>query len=151
MSITNPVKNLAQQVVKQMVQEPWEILKQAGHQVVAGEQVRIPDTRQELGQEGTVAQQENEKPLAERDRIRSQRLIQALQSELTEIKKVKEQKKLLQTQQEKIAQEQKEQTFQSLVEPVTKPSRKFKFFGTGRKSQVERQQTRVERPLPPSG
>lgn len=135
-------KNLAQQVAKQMVNEPWEILKQAGRQVAGTEIAAVP-----VGESSgkPVALQENEKILAGRDRVRCERLIQALETELKEIAAVRKTKKPDEAPPPPAQPE-------PLVEVSTKPGRKFPhIFGGGRKVQAERQQTQTERPLPPSG
>jgi hypothetical protein len=135
-----PAKNLVQTIAKQIAQEPWEILKQAEGQVTgADEQVQQ--------QEAPVQQEASDN--SERDKIRSQRLMQALQAELDEIKKKKEQEKLLKAQQEQMAKEEEKKITPPLVEPAVKKGRRL--FNFGKKTQMQRQQTQTERPLPPSG
>ncbi len=150
MDTAQPVKNLAQTIAKQAVQEPWEILKDAREQVFPREEQTQGNT--DLDKNPEQAATENNKLLEERDRIRSQRLMQALQAELDEIKKKKEQEKLLKQQQEQIAEDQKvnaKKANDKLVEPAVKKGRRL--FNFGKKTQMQRQQTQTERPLPPSG
>ncbi|SRR3989339_1001403 len=132
--------NTAQTKAKQIAQnEPWEILKEAGRQITGEEQI----------QEQEISEQQIVNDNSERDKVRSQRLMQALQTELDEIKKKKEQKKLLKQQQEQIAQEQQKNVAPALVEPAGKKGRRL--FNFGKKTQMQRQQTQTERPIPPSG
>ncbi len=140
MNTAQPAKNLAQTIAKQIAQEPWEILKQAEGQITGvGEQVQQ--------QEMPVQQEENDN--SERDKVRSQRLMQALQTELDEIKKKKQQEKVLKLQQEQMVQEQQKNAAPPLVEPASRKGRRL--FNFGKKTQMQRQQTQTERPLPPSG
>lgn len=132
-------KNLAQQVAKQVAAEPWEILKQAEGQITG--------VGQEQKQETLVQQEVSDN--SERDKVRSQRLMQALQVELDEIKKKKEQEKVLKAQQEQMAKEEEKKVEQPLIEPSVRKGRRL--FDFGKKTQMQRQQTQTERPLPPSG
>lgn len=142
MNTAQPVKNLAQTIAKQIAQEPWEILKQAGRQVTESGPAENP---QEVSQQS----EENESLLSERDKIRAQRLMQALQTELDEIKKKKKQEKILKAQQEQAIREEEKKLAPPLVEPAVKKGRRL--FSFGKKTQMQRQQTQTERPLPPSG
>lgn len=142
MNTAQPAKNLAQTIAKKIAQEPWEILKQAEGQITGTEQVQQQKEpiQQEVGDN------------SERDRVRSQRLMQALQTELDEIKKKKQQEKAVKLQQEQIAEEQKANSKNAngqLVEPAPRKGRRL--FSFGKKTQMQRQQTQTERPLPPSG
>ena len=139
MNIANPSP---QTIAKQIAQEPWEVLRQAGRQVVGAERPPVP-TEGDLSKAAIT--QENEKFLADRDKVRSQRLLQALEAEIKEISGAKEQKRTAPLSQE--PQEPK-----PLLEVAAKPGRKFpRIFGGGKKTQMQRQQTQTERPLPPSG
>ena|SRR3989339_45694 len=131
--------NTAQTKAKQIAQnEPWEILKEAGRQITGEEQI----------QEQEISEQQIVNDNSERDKVRSQRLMQALQTELDEIKKKRQQEKVLKLQQEQMAEEQKK-IDEPLVEPVARKGRQL--FNFGKKTQMQRQQTQTERPLPPSG
>lgn len=142
MNTAQSTKNLAQTLAKQVVNEPWEILRQAGQQVAGTE---VPATPNNNGMEKSAAAVENEKFLANRDKIRSQRLLQALETELKERARIRKEK-------EAKPPPQEIQAPKPLSEISTKPSRKFpRLFGGGKKAQVERQQTQTERPLSPSG
>ncbi len=139
MNTAQPAKNLAQTIAKQIAQEPWEILKQAEGQITGVEGVQQ--------QEAPIQQEINDS--SERDKVRSQRLMQALQTELDEIKKKKQQEKALKVHQEETAQEQQKNTRPQLVEPASRKGRQL--FNFGKKTQMQRQQTQTERPIPPSG
>jgi len=145
---TQSAKNLAQTIAKKIAQEPWEILKQAGSQIAGTEQGQ---NQQEQGQqqENNNSFSQNQELIYQRDRVRSQRLMQALQTELEEIKKKKEEEKLVKQQQEQVVQEQQKNLEPALVEPGVKKGRRL--FNFGKKTQMQRQQTQTERPLPPSG
>lgn len=143
---TKSAKNLAQTIAKQIAQEPWEILKQGGRQITGTEQ---PQGQETSGQQRDGSFQENQELNLERDKVRSQRLMQALQAELDEIKKKKEQEKVLKLQKEQIVQEQQKNIAPPLVEPASRKGRRL--FNFGKKTQMQRQQTQTERPLPPSG
>jgi len=145
---TRSAKNLAQAAVKRMAQEPWEILRQAGRQATGTEEIQRPGENQENYQTDNSFE-ENKKLVEDRDRIRSQRLMQALQSELDEIKKKKEQEKLVKQQQEQMAKEEQQKVEQPLIEPSSRKGRRL--FNFGKKTQMQRQQRQTENPIPPSG
>lgn len=132
MNTAQPAKNLAQTIAKQIAQEPWEILKQAEGQITGVGEV----------QQQEVPVQQEASDNSERDKIRSQGLMQALQAELDEIKKKKEQEK-------PPAKEEEKKVIPPLVEPATKKGRRL--FDFGKKTQMQRQQTQTEKPLPLSG
>ncbi len=139
MNTAQPVKNLAQTIAKQIAQEPWEILKQAEGQITGVGEV----------QQQEVSIQQEVSDNSERDKVRSQRLMQALQTELDEIKKKKQQEKALKLQQEQIAKEQQKNVVPALIDQASRNGRRL--FNFGKKTQMQRQQTQTERPLPPSG
>lgn len=143
---TQSAKNLAQTIAKQIAREPWEILKQGGRQITGTEELQ---RKGGMGQDiNDDSFEENQELVSERDRVRSQRLMQALQAELDEIKKKRQQEKILKQKQEELAEEEKK-VEKPLVEPAVKRGRQL--FNFGKKTQMQRQQTQTERPLPPSG
>lgn len=144
-------KDLAKSVVGQLAREPWEILKQAGSEAMGNEQDGQAEEFENThpGESKTAQQQQNEKMLSERDKIRSQRLVEALEAELKEIRQAKAQKELAQKRQEDIVK-QEQLPPKPVAQLSSKPNRRLLSFGK-KKSQVERQQTQTERPLPPSG
>ena len=154
-------------IVKQIIQEPWEILGEAGRQVVGvGPQ---PETKEQP----QVADQTR---LQQQDKLASARIIEALDTEIKEIERQRvfndlqrkiqegqevslidftqlsyEQKDVLNAQIETIkAQKNQMQVVNTTQEPVSKPSRRFA-FKKGAKAQALKEQTKTERPLPPSG
>lgn len=174
MNTAQPAKNLTQTIARQVTQEPWEILKEAGNQVFPQEAQGQAGPNQNSNPEQAAI--ENNKLLAERDKVRSQRLIEALTAELRD----KTKGDLIKNLQEKIARgedvyldnypsltiEEKESLKKqleavriqkartaaqtsSLIEPASKKGRRL--FNFGKKTQMQRQQTQTERPLPPSG
>lgn len=144
---TKSAKNLAQTIAKKIAQEPWEILKQAGEQVAGTEQMQEKGELEQQTTDGSFNQ--NQEILSQRDKVRSQRLMQALESELDDIKKKKEQERVMKAQEEQMAREQQKNTEPPLIEPAARKGRRL--FNFGKKTQVQRQQTQTERPLPPSG
>lgn len=125
-------------IVKQIVQEPLEVLKQAREQVTGAATVENKPQRQLA--EKPITLQEVQKRHA-----KARSLYTALENELKEIRAKKAQEQ--QPQKEKQISQPQEKP---LVKLATKPSRRF-VFGRGPKSQVQRQQTKTERPLPLSG
>lgn len=169
-NVTKSTKQLAQDAVKRIAAEPWEILKEAKRQTVEESQSNQPSELQpEAKVNETVRIQQKDKQL-------SSRQMEALNRELADIGRDKllkqlqekiasgeivyleqypqlsvEQKQVLQAQIEamKARQDQQLASQKSLVEPGFKKGRRL--FGFGQKTAVERQKTHVERPLPPSG
>jgi len=136
------MKKVVKQVAKQIVQEPLEILKQAGKQVAEGETLKYPipqEVPQTQSPGGGVTPELREK-IKEKDT----RLIEALEKEIEDIKA---QKKM--EEQKRVEKASPQEAPKALLEPSTKRSRKL--FSFGSKAQAERQKTRVEKPLPPTG
>jgi hypothetical protein len=169
---TNSAKNLAQRIAKQLAQEPVEILKD----------VREQATGEALGKGEQKPQDDDQKPdaaqtgqMQEQDRLKSVRMIEALNRELDDIRKQElfkelqqkiaegeevslqeypelsmEQKQVLIAQMEAVKQQRalQAQSFKEVPAITSKPSRRF---GAGQKQQAQKEQTRVEKPVPPSG
>lgn len=156
-------------IIKQIAQEPLEILKTARSQV-SGEKQVLPqeEIRKEAKAEDSGSQIQ--------DKMKSTRLVEAYQRELTDIQKEElfkdlqrriaqgeeipledypglslEQRQVLKAQMEAVKIRNAESGMQNveLQEPVAKKSRRL--FNFGKKQEVKRQQTRVERIVPPSG
>jgi hypothetical protein len=127
-------KSLAQQIARQMGQEPFEILKEAGREVMG--------TQEPMKRENARFQEEVKLREA-KDKAQSKRQIEALEKELKDIQTISAQKA-----QERAAPEPKK-VVEPVVEPTPKRSRRF--LGFGPKAQAERQKTRVEKILPPTG
>lgn len=166
-------KALAQTIAKQIAREPLEVLKTAKEQTSGEEIASRPERR-------PVEQTDEQKKLVEhqqelQDKMKASRRMEALNRELGDIHTRKifedvqrkiaageevaleeypelspEQKQVLKAQMEaiKIQSAKAKSENAGLQEPTTKPSRRF---GLTRKQEAEKQQTRVEKPVPPSG
>lgn len=169
-------KNLTQQIAKQMAEESFEILKDVKSQVTGAE---ISEPRENSsqnptpGSQGKILEHQNEL----QDKAKSGRRMEALNQELNDIRKQDlfkdlqtkvaqgeevpiadftelsmEQKQVLQAQMEAYQNQKSKTENQSFLKEVpavhSKPSRRF---GAGQKAEAEKQRTRVEKPVPPSG
>lgn len=170
----NSAKNLAQQIAKQMAKEPFEILQNVKEQTT-GDRFGTPEESNDLKtQENNSENLHKQNQIA--DKQKSARLIEALNRELEDIKKqnlfkelqariaqgeivplheytqlTMEQRQVLSAQMEAVAQQRKLQadsSFTDVPSITSKPSRRF---GAGQKQQAQKEQTRVEKPVPPSG
>ncbi|QQG41482.1 MAG: hypothetical protein HYV90_04985 [Candidatus Woesebacteria bacterium] len=172
-------KSLAQQIAKQMAREPLEVLKTAGSQVT-GEEKRSSGEFQPQSQPQT---QEDQAKLIHhqqeiQDKMKSSRLIEALERELGDIHKQDifkdlqaritdgeiipledyselsmEQKQVLKAQMEAVAFQKKQQEYAESQGggSLFGTAKKGRKMGGGQKQEAEKQQTRVEKPVPPSG
>jgi hypothetical protein len=166
---TKSAKQIAQQMAKQMAREPLEIWKEGAEQIKGQETEEAQELSPEI-KRTQVSPEEKAKIEAQ-----GQRQIQALEGEIADIEKQKifndllrkiaageevsladipelsrEQIEVLKAQQLAVsARKEVKAESQPLEEPKTKRSRRFPGFG--QKAQAEKQQTRVEKPLPPSG
>ena len=165
-------KTLAQQIAKQIAQEPIEILKTARSQVAGTESVGRPEnkppTLSEPPEPGEAKQKEQV------DKLKSARRIEALNRELTDIEKQDkfkelqkrisegeeisleeypdltiEQKQVLKAQMEAVKNQQLVSSEKPLVEPQAHRGRQL--FNFGKKTAMKREQTHVEKIVPPSG
>lgn len=142
---TKSAKGLAKQIARQMAREPLEVLKTAGRQV-GGAEKGVPT------QNVPEASSPKEPSVQDKARIEAQgqRQLAALQAEIKDIQKRKQQEEIAKVQQEQALITQQAQKERKEPPKVpSKPSRRL--FGFGKKAQAERQKTRVEKPLPPSG
>jgi len=158
---SGPVKqgtNLAKQIAKQMLQEPFEIGKSAVEQV-SGLETPINNQQPEnIQKENQNISQENNQLLEQKQKAQGQRILRALENEakeIAEIKKMKEQQvDLVEKQNDALEKEEKESS--PFVSPTSKKTRNL-LAGLGRKPkqnnslQADRQKTRVERVMPPPG
>lgn len=177
-STAKSAKTLAQQIAKQMASELPEVLKTAGSQVTGAEKPRsrenYPSGMDSGGDQAKLIQHQQEL----QDKMKAGRRIEALDRELEDIRKQDvfkdlqrkisegekpplndyselsmEQKQVLIAQMEAV-QFQKNQS--EYVESQNKGSlfgsaKKGRKMGGGQKQEAEKQQTRVEKPIPPSG
>ncbi len=169
-------RDIAQKVAKQMAREPLEVLKKAESQVTGIETQKFQEgvsQNQDSETQAKVIQHQNEL----QDKIKSGRRMEALNQEIKDIHKQDlfkdlqnkiaqgievpiadhtelsmEQKQVLMAQQEAYKNQKSRMEDQNALAEVpaihSKPSRRF---GAGQKQEAEKQQTRVEKPVPPSG
>ena len=136
-------KNLAKQVARQMAREPLEVLRAAGQQV-GGFEREAPTQRAGAAFPKEPTPQEKAKI-----ELQGQRQLVALEQEIAEIQKNQQNQAAAKVQQEQAVAIQVQQAKKELPKVPSKRSRKL--FGFGQKAQAEKQKTRVEKPLPPSG
>ncbi len=172
--MNNPAKqagktsgDLARTIAKQIAEEPFEILKETGEQISGQTEAVKP-------QEDIPGPQDQE---VRKDEAKSQRIYGALQKEIEDIRKQGlledlqkkisggenipledypglsiDEKQVLKAQMEAFKIRKQEAQYSEGVGDVpaihSKPSRRF---GAGQKHEAEKQQTRVEKPIPPSG
>lgn len=177
MNTTAQVKQNIKKSVQQMQAEPLEILKTAQEQIF-GEELK-PNQRTQKEYKDLSPQTSSEELSQKKEGIiADNRNLEALQSEMRDIRRQKLFDKLLQRIQngeyvaveefQELSHEQrdvlkaqleavrgqrenaKNANDKPLIEPSSKKSRRFGGFGK-RKNPAEKQQTRVEMPLPPSG
>jgi hypothetical protein len=168
-------KTLAQKVAKQVAQEPLEVLKEAGNQVAGIESREPPEVypqNQDVDAQAKIVGQQR----AREDREKSNRGLEAYRQELKDINKENlfkdlqgkiskgveiplqdypqlslEQKQVLKAQMEAVKSQMenaKSANGKSLVEPATKKGRQL--FNFGKKTEMKREQTHVEKIMPPS-
>ena len=170
MNTAQTTKNLAQKIARQIAQEPLEILKDAREQVVGKvstsqnqaprneEQERIIDRDQKMAQDNMKSGRRVEALDRELKDISRENLFKELQRKISEGQEVyveqyselsMEQKQVLKAQQEAVENQKLNTQNQSEGKSLfgsSKPGRKF-----GQKQQAQKEQTRVEKPVPPSG
>lgn len=169
-------KSLAQQIARQMAQEPLEVLKDVKSQVTGAENLPSREHSPQAQASSQASSPEFQKKQAEHDKLSTQRRMEALVRELEDIHKQSvfrelqkkiaegedvsveeyielsmEQKQVLNAQKEAVQkqiQSQRTQSANVLPMPTPKRSRKM---GSSQKQEAEKQQQRVEKPVPPSG
>ena len=141
-------QDLAKKAAKQIAQEPFEVLKQAGRQVANTKETEMS---QQIGEptasEGQQISEEKEASINQKDK----NLITAYEKELQDLTKNRQQEERevvgeQRNPKPKQAREQKPQT--PLVEPSTKPKRGL---FSGIKGKVEKMKRKVEVPPGPTG
>lgn len=167
--------DLARKIAKQIAEEPVEILKDARQQVTGEETSKVSENQTQKSQTVQGAQETEVQKV--KDKAFAERRMQALQNEIEDIRKgdifkelqarisqgeeipledypelSMEQKQVLKAQMEAVKFQKQQSEYQASVMDVpsvsSKPSRRF---GAGQKHEAEKQQTRVEKPVPPSG
>lgn len=172
---TNSAKSLAQQIAKQMAREPLEILKDAKEQTTGQELSGQPENQQSKAPDDQTKLIQHQNEL--QDKMKSTRRMEALNRELDDIHKQEkfsdlqkrisegeeisleeypelsmEQKQVLKAQMEAVRNQieaQKAQNQNVLIEPAAHKGRQL--FNFGKKQSMKNEQTRVEKPVPPSG
>jgi hypothetical protein len=169
MNTTAQVKQAIKKSAQQMAQEPLELLKSAVRQV-SGEEER-PQQQETPRSDPEIPQDEQnyKKKVAEQDG----RHLQALEAELKDIRRQKifnelmrriqsgedvpleefselsyEQKDVLKAQIEAVRTRNSSHATDQLAMPSSKKGRKM---GGGQKGAAKKEETRVEKPVPPSG
>jgi|SRR3989344_1989231 len=168
MNTAQTTKNLAKTIAKQIAQEPLEILKTAREQIASD---KLAPQQNEVQKQDIPNNYDAE---MSQDKLKSQRIIEAFDRELKDMAKEKlfkelqrriaegdevyideyselsmEQKQVLKAQKEAVEvqkQNAESQNKKTSFFGSSKPSRRF-----GQKQQAQKEQTRVEKPVPPSG
>lgn len=172
---TKSSRQLAQDIARKMAQEPLEILKDAREQTTGIETSRQPDSQTASQPDNQQKQIEEQQKI--QDKLRSSRRLEAYQRELEDIRKqdlfrdlqqriaegeeipledyselTMEQKQVLMAQMEAVKFQKKQAEFMSQEKaPLFGSSKKSRKMGSSQKQEAEKQQTRVEKPVPPSG
>lgn len=151
-SKTQHPKKAAQQIARQILQEPFEIAKTAASQIAGSEQqANAPQSQSQ--------QQGIEAPLSQEDAVKKQRKdsshIQAFQQELQEIKQIqaqreqeRQQMRLQEEQAKKQKEEQKEQAQSTPLQIIGKVKRGI--LGGGKMGHVQKKQRSAELVKTPS-
>jgi hypothetical protein len=169
---TNSARDLAQKIARQVAQEPVEILKDVKEQTVESSSYsEQPSENKNSDQEKIIAQQKNLNDQAKSTRrmealereiedIRKQGLFKELQAKISAGENVPleeytelsiEQKQVLKAQMEAVKNQIVASNQNALTEVPTVNSKPSRRFGAGQKQQAEKEQTRTEKPVPPSG
>lgn len=164
-------KTLAQTIAKQIANEPLEVLKNAADQTLGLESVKPSNENKAPNIEN-----DNSAIQTELDKMKTARRLEALEREMLDIKRQKlfvelqkriangeeiaiedyfdlsmEQKQVLKAQMEAVKAQNTRQKIlddSPLVEPIAKRGRRF--FNFGKKQEVKKQQTHVEKIVSPS-
>jgi len=179
-SATKSAKSLAQQIAKQVADESNEILRTATSQVTGSEKPFVPEMQGPPQTESQQAQMISHQQELQ-DKMKSSRLMEAFKRELEDIHKQDvfrdlqnriaqgeqvpiedypelsmEQKQVLKAQMEAVSYQIKQSQYMQAQEGgalfgSSKKGRKMGGGNKGQKGEAEKQQTRVEKPVPPSG
>lgn len=168
------VQDIAKTIAGQMAEEPLEILKDASGQVTGIEQGAPRKFPQDPNENGQPQQDPGQEEL--KDKAFADRRMRALQTEIDDIKRGEifkelqskisdgqivpledypelsmEQKQVLKAQMEAVRIQKLKFEIQNSVEVPAIHSKPSRRFGAGQKQEAEKAQTRVEKPVPPSG
>jgi len=136
--------NLAQQAMRQVAQEPWEVLKSGASQVAGKEKLIPQPVQQGVSQTQTPTVSEVE-TLKRQDEVRSREQHEKLEREIKEISERNRQANIGRLAPQAQVESPSGQETKPLKEPFLKRSRRL--FGP--KAEVKKKQTRVEN-LPPT-
>ncbi len=142
------MKKTVKQTTKQLVHEPLEVLKTARKQVAGREKItRSESDKGEAVREGEKAPTSLEE---EKIKMKSKRLLEALETEIEEIKKRKklEEEEKLKEEELRVRTEEEEKKQKPLVEPSSRRPRKIM---KGMKGKLQKLKRRAEIRMPPSG
>lgn len=159
------VQDTAKKIAKQLAWEPLEILKESKEQITgsgslpAEPAIEKPLEESRLDSNTLIKNERQMQALGrELDDIRKQNLFKDLQRRISQGEEIPledypelslEQKQVLKAQMEAVKARTQQPRKTSLVEPGAKKGRRL--FSFGKKQEVKKQQTRVERVNPPSG
>jgi hypothetical protein len=171
-------RDLAQKIARQMAQEPLEVLKTAREQVISPETSPQGPPRPQNNETQSKTQEEQQKI---QDNMKVSRRMEALDQELKDIRKQDlfkdlqakisqgievpledyselsmEQRQVLKAQMEAVKYQKKQAEYNEaqggVLMAVAKPGRRMGAGQrNGQKAEAEKQTTRVEKPVPPSG
>jgi len=169
-------QDIAKNIAKQIAHEPLEVLKDAGDQIVGTEPAKPQETnkadnrannstadimsRQGEVKDKTFAERRMRALQSEIDDIRKQDVFKDLQTRISQGESVPvedyqelsmEQKQVLKAQMEAVKNQIAREQAGSVDNVPTIHSKPSRRFGAGQKHEAEKQQTRVEKPVPPSG
>jgi hypothetical protein len=167
-------KSLAKAIAKRIAQEPAEILKDVKEQALGLESPGQQEKRPPVSSGEQNKKFEEQQKIG--DRLKSTRQVEALNRELSDIRRQDlfkdlqrrislgeeiplgdyselsmEQKQVLNAQMEAVKEQKTASTDQQgqFAEPAVKKGRQL--FNFGKKTAMKREQTHVEKPVPPSG
>jgi hypothetical protein len=146
--VSGSTKKIAKQAVKQVAREPIEILRTAGKQVSGAESAPRPN--RELSRE-KVEPKEEKVPLDdERIKVKSKRLLTALEKEIEDIRKQKELEEEKKLKEEEIREQILEEEEKKKPLPVISTKRPRGAL-KGMKGKLKKLKTKAEIRMPPSG
>jgi len=175
---TQSARDLAIKMAKQMASEPTEILSRAKAQITGSEVPFNPETSPVQTQDDADKLKEHQEEL--QNKIKTVRTLEALNREINDIRKQElfkslqskismgenipindfpelsmEQKQVLKAQMEAVTYQKQQQAYMESqgggLFTSSKPSRRMGAGQRGQKAEAEKAQTRVEKPVPPSG
>lgn len=146
--VSASTRKIAKQAAKQVVGEPFEMLKTAGKQVSGIESAAAPG--RQASQEGLTPKEENIPPNEEKINAKSNSLLEALEKEIEDIRKQKELEEEEKLKEEEIQKQILEEEKKEKPLPVvsTKPTRRAI---KGMRGKLKRLKTKAEIRMPPSG